>query len=40
MVFLYQSIPGMKLMEDLRAEQGAELADKQEEFAVSTKADS
>jgi hypothetical protein len=38
MAFLYQSIPGMKLMEDLRVEYVAELAEKYKELAASTKA--
>lgn len=36
MTFLYQNIPAMKLMEDLRAEHIAELAEKQEEHTTAT----
>lgn len=39
MSFLYQNIPAMKLMEDLRAEQGAEPAEKQKEVAPATETD-
>jgi len=38
MAFLYQSIPAMKLMEDVRAQHIAELAEKEKELAESAKA--
>ena len=37
MSYLYQSIPAMKLMEDLRAQHIAELVENQKELAVSAK---
>jgi len=39
MTFLYQSIPGMELMEDLRTEHDARLAEKQKEIAASAGTD-
>ena len=39
MAFLYQGIPAMKLMEDVRAQHIAELTEKEKELAVSAKAD-